>query len=150
MPHIHIIIGLMLNNTLHLEFYPSLFVLIGSVLPDADFIVAFLVKKNHRSFFTHYPIVWVLATVVSSLFSSILFWFFLAGLIHTVVDVVDWDVFIYRPISDRKYSLLSLDPTEVLQTNSIIKSIVNYYGNHQIILIELVIIILCILSFLIN
>jgi hypothetical protein len=147
LPHIHILIGLIVKNSLQLEGFLSLLVILGSIFPDVDILFGLYLKKNHRLFFTHYPSFWILTSFLSVIFDSQIYWFCLAGLLHTLVDVIDWDIYLFQPISNRKFSILSLNPTEVLHTSSLIEFITNYYRHHQIVFVEVVLAILCLFSF---
>ena len=147
MPHIHILIGLIVNNSLHLELFPSLLVILGSIFPDVDIFFGLYLKKNHRLFFSHYPSCWLILTLFSILFVSQMYWFCLAALIHTLVDVIDWDISLLQPVSNRQFSILTLDATEVFHTSSLSKFIANYYRYKQIILVEVLFAVLCLLSY---
>lgn len=141
-------IGFIIINTLNLDFNSGLLVLLGSIIPDLDFFFDLNdIKRNHRSFLTHYPLFWLSGMIISITFKPDISLFFLAGLIHTLVDVVDWDVFVFKPFSERKVSILKLDPVEIIQDKSMIQIILKYYSNREIIFIELLLFILFIVSF---
>jgi hypothetical protein len=147
MPHIHFLIGLIVNNSLQLEAYLSLLVILGSVFPDVDILFGLYLKKNHRLFFTHSPSFWILVSLFSIILDSQIYWFCIASFLHTLVDAIDWEIYPFQPISNRKFSILSLNFTEVLHTSSLTGFITQYYRHHQIVLVEIVLAILCLLSF---
>ena len=136
-----------MTNSLQLELLSGLLVIFGSVFPDFDILFGLYLKKNHRLFFTHHPSFWILTTLISAFFDSQMYWFCIAGLLHTLVDVIDWDIYLFQPISNRKYSILSLNSAKVHHTSSLIEFLTNYYHHYKVVLVEIVLALLCILSF---
>jgi hypothetical protein len=142
MPHIHLIIGLIIANILHINFSLNLLLILGCVLPDTDIILGFLQKKNHRTYFSHYPITWLFFAIIALIFRSDIYWFFLGGFIHVISDIFDWNVLIFAPFSAYRFSLLNFDPEEILSESSPKTSIRNYYQKPQVQIFELLILLL--------
>ena len=147
MPHIHLIIGLIIVNVLHIDYSVNLLFLLGCILPDADIIVGIQRKRNHRTFFTHYPIFWISLTIFAVFLDSIFSWFFLGGVVHVLSDVLDWKVFLFAPFSGYSASVFNLNPNEILSNLSPKTSILSYYQQPQIIFSEVIIFLLGVVSF---
>ena len=139
MPHIHLLIGIIFVNTLQIDSFSNMLLILGCVLPDADIFLGILQKKNHRTYFPHYPMVWIFLTSFSFLLKSNFYWFFLGGFIHLMSDMIDWNVYIFAPFSNYSVSFLNLDPLEILEEPNPVNFIQNYYRKKQIIVIELII-----------
>ncbi len=139
LPHIHLLIGMIIANYLELNDL-AIFFVIGSILPDLDWILGIVWKKNHREFATHYPMLWLVFSLIAVFFRLDIAWLFVAGFIHLLVDVVDWEVYLLRPFSNFKWSLFSLNPAIILQQDKTFKEqIVLYYQQKNIIYIELIV-----------
>ncbi|MHA1976994.1 MAG: zinc dependent phospholipase C family protein [Candidatus Hodarchaeales archaeon] len=147
MPHIHLIISLILVNILHLDSYSNLLFIFGCIFPDVDFILGMLQKKNHRTYFPHYPLVWIFFSGLALLVKSNFYWFFLGGIIHLISDLIDWEVFIFAPFSCYSVSLLKLDPVEILNGERPVDFIKKYYQKQHIMIIEVLIFLFGIATF---
>ena len=139
MPHIHLIIGIIFANILGLEQISCVFFLFGSILPDFDSMIGVLTHRNHRSLFTHYPLLWLFLSLLSGILRLEIFWLFLGGLLHLLTDILDWEVYVLRPFSDLKISILSLDPETLIEDKSIKEQLILYYKQRKIICTELII-----------
>ncbi|MHA1444071.1 MAG: metal-dependent hydrolase [Candidatus Hodarchaeales archaeon] len=139
LPHIHLILGIILVNYLELNDLSSFFVILGSLLPDLDLILGTLWKKNHRTFISHYPLVWLFFALFFAFLRLDIYWLFVAGFIHLLVDVIDWEVYLLRPISNFKWSLFSSDPFVIIQGKTFREQIVLYYRQKKIICTELIV-----------
>jgi hypothetical protein len=139
LPHIHFLLGLILVDCLGLNAFSSFLVILGSILPDLDWILGTVTKKNHRTFLSHYPMIWLLLAIFSFFMSLEVYWLFIAGFIHLLADVIDWEVYLLKPISDFKWSLFSLDPLVFIQDKTFKEQIILYYQQKKIICTELII-----------
>ncbi len=147
MPHIHLLIGYICANTANLNSFFSLLLICGSFLPDFDILPAIFQKKNHRTYFTHYPLIWFFLSFLALLLKLDIFWFFLGGVLHTLSDVIDWKVYIFAPFSDFSFSLFDFNPKDILKESSPKTSLLGYYKQPQIVFTELLIILIGILIF---
>lgn len=145
-PHIHLLLGIILAKSLELKDLPLLLFILGSLFPDIDIILGILWKKNHRTFITHFPMIWLILTLISAFLKLEIYWFFVAGFIHLLVDVLDWEVYLLMPFSNFKLSLFSLDPITILEGKTFSEQVVLYYQQKKIIFIELMIFSLFIFS----
>lgn len=139
LPHIHLILGILLVNSLELNDISIFFVILGSVLPDLDLLLGILWKKNHRTFISHYPLVWLFLSLFFAFLRLDIYWLFVAGFIHLLVDVIDWEVYLLRPISNFKWSLFSLDPLVIIHGKTFREQIALYYREKKIICTELIV-----------
>ncbi len=138
-PHIHLLLGLIIVNSLELNNLPFLLFVLGSIFPDIDIILGILQKKNHRTFVSHFPMIWLFFSLISAFFKLDVYWFFMAGFLHLLVDVLDWEVYLFMPFSNFKLSLFSLDPEAILQGKTFSEQVVLYYRQKKIIFTELMI-----------
>jgi hypothetical protein len=150
MPHIHLLLGVIISNILQVNSNLDLLFLLGCILPDADIIPGFLQKKNHRTYFSHYPIIWLFFTVLALVLRSDIYWFFLGGFIHVISDILDWKVYIFAPFSNYSMSIFNFNPEEILKESSPKTSIKNYYQKPQVLIIELFIFLLGLVSIISN
>lgn len=139
LPHIHFLIGIILVNYLELNDLSSFLVILGSILPDLDMILGILWKKNHRNFISHYPMVWLFSSLFFAFLGLDVYWLFMAGFIHLLVDAIDWEVYLLKPFSNLKFSIFSLDPFVILQGKTFKEQIVLYYQQKKIICTELIV-----------
>ena len=138
-PHIHLLLGLIIAYSLELNNLPLLLFVFGSIFPDIDIILGILWKKNHRTFVSHFPMIWLFFFLISAFLKLDVYWFFMAGFLHLLVDVLDWEVYLLMPFSNFKLSLFSLDPEEILQGKTFREQVVMYYRQKKIIFAELII-----------
>ncbi|MHA2112308.1 MAG: metal-dependent hydrolase [Candidatus Hodarchaeales archaeon] len=138
-PHIHLLLGIIITNSLELNNLPLLLFVLGSIFPDIDIILGILWKKNHRKFVSHFPMIWLFFSLISAFLKIDVYWFFMAGFLHLLVDVLDWEVYLLMPISNFKLSLFSLDPEAILQGKTFSEQVVLYYHQKRIIFTELII-----------
>ena len=138
-PHIHLLLGLIIANSLELSNLPLLLFVLGSIIPDIDIILGILQKKNHRTFVSHFPMIWLFLSLISVFLKLDVYWFFMGGFLHLLVDVLDWEVYLLMPFSNYKLSLFSLDPEAILQGKTFREQVVLYYHQKKIIFAELII-----------
>ncbi|MHA1543047.1 MAG: metal-dependent hydrolase [Candidatus Hodarchaeales archaeon] len=138
-PHIHLLLGLIIANSLELNNLPLLLFVLGSIFPDIDIIFSIFWKKNHRTFVSHFPMIWLFFCLISAFLKLDVYWFFMAGFLHLLVDVLDWEVYLLMPFSNFKLSLFSLDPEAILQGKTFSEQVVLYYHQKKIIFTELII-----------
>ena len=138
-PHIHLLLGLIIANSLELNNLPLLLFVLGSIFPDIDIIFSIFWKKNHRTFVSHFPMIWLFFSLISAFLKLDVYWFFMAGFLHLLVDVLDWEVYLFMPFSNFKLSLFSLDPEAILQGKTFSEQVVLYYHQKKIIFTELII-----------
>ncbi|MFX1507212.1 MAG: metal-dependent hydrolase [Promethearchaeota archaeon] len=155
MPHVHLLIGLIGANifvfTGASPSYSYWFIL-GSILPDIDFIINMLLKRNsHRQLPTHFPFTYLLGALLLAISGSlILFWFFIGALIHTCLDVVDWEIYFLAPFSKRPLTVFGLNYEEMAREGKIFGFFKRYYQEKQIIIIEILVFIVWILTCFLN
>ena len=137
LPHYHILIGLLLGSFLDLPNNILLLVIFGSVLPDLDFLLASYLKVNHRTLPTHYPSLWISFTLVSLLLSKYIFWICFAGCVHLLIDIIDWELYLFRPFSNKTWSLISLNTKNILRQKSIREFLIAYYSTPWILFFEI-------------
>ncbi|UCG01164.1 MAG: metal-dependent hydrolase [Candidatus Heimdallarchaeota archaeon] len=155
MPHVHLLVGLIGTNIFvfggnNLSY--SIYFIIGSVLPDFDYILNLIVKKNsHRQLPTHFPLIYFLGAFLLGIFGLLpYFWLFIGALIHTFLDVIDWEIYPFAPFSNRPFTLFNLDYNEVTKEGNIIGFLKLYYKDWKIIFSEILIFFSWILSSYIN
>jgi len=151
MPHVHLLIGLIGANIFMFtgahHTYSMWFVL-GSVLPDIDYSFNIILKKNsHRELPTHFPLMYFFGAFILGILGlfplSVLFF---GGLVHTLLDIIDWKIYVLAPLSKRSLTILGLDYKEIAKRGNINSFLKNYYQKKQIIVIEILIFILWITS----
>ncbi len=151
MPHVHLLLGITGVNILAYwgqTSYHSIYFLLGSVFPDIDSFFNLLIKKNsHRQLLTHFPLVYLVTAFFFGIWGHMmLFWFFIGALIHVLVDIWDWEIFILAPLSSKSFSLLNLDYAQMSEKRSFVAFIQKYYQNRKIVVLELLAFGICILS----
>ncbi|MFW9905946.1 MAG: metal-dependent hydrolase [Candidatus Thorarchaeota archaeon] len=152
MPHVHLLFGLIGANIFAFTgadpSYSYWFIL-GSILPDIDFIINMKLKKNsHRQLFTHFPLTYLLGAFLLGIFGSLhLFWLFIGCLIHTCLDVVDWELYFLAPFSKRSITIFGLNYEKIAKEGNFIDFLKNYYQEKQILIIELLVFIVWILTY---
>jgi hypothetical protein len=83
--------------------------------------------------------IWLFLSLISVFLKLDVYWFFMGGFLHLLVDVLDWEVYLLMPFSNFKLSLFSLDPEAMLQDKTFIEQVVLYYRQKKIIFTELII-----------
>ncbi|MHA2237715.1 MAG: hypothetical protein ACXAB2_04990 [Candidatus Hodarchaeales archaeon] len=126
-----------MGNILDVRSDIRLLLILGSILPDFDYILGLYHNRNHRQFPTHYPIIWVSLTFLSFFLSDFLFWICFGGLVHLLVDLIDWELFVFGPFTDSTWSILSLDFELIKEKRTIKEFLVAYYSVSWIIVVEL-------------
>ena len=151
MPHVHLLIGLIGANIFlftGVNHTYSMWFILGSVLPDIDFSVNIILKKNsHRKLPTHFPLIYFFGAFILGIFNLYpLFILFFGGLVHTLLDTIDWEIYVLAPLSKRSFTILGLDYKEIVKKGNIKSFLKKYYQKRQIIAIEFLIFILWIIS----
>ena len=147
MPHVHLLIGLIGANIFMFtgmdHTYSMLFIL-GSVLPDIDFFFNIILKrKSHRELPSHFPLIYFMGAALLGVIGFFpLFWFFLGGLLHTLLDTIDWEIYILAPLSDRSITIFGLNYKEIARKGNISSYLKKYYMEKQIIVIEILVFII--------
>ncbi len=154
MPHVHFFFGIssaIIFTILGVNNNYGILLVIGSILPDIDFMYTLFSKKNHRTFVSHYPSIYLIGSLVT-LFTTIpLFWCFFGCLLHTLLDVYDFEIYPVAPFFDKSISLLSLNYEELTKHGSFLSFIRLYYKNTRIIALEIMIftfMLICLISLL--
>jgi inner membrane protein len=92
----------------------------GSIAPDLDLFYFYLIddrQHNHRSYWTHYPSVWICLILISLIFCYSKRWraraclmviFTFNGFIHTVLDSIAGDIYWFAPFVHGAYSLVTV------------------------------------------
>jgi hypothetical protein len=87
--------------------------ILGVVFLDIDVLgKIFLTQRNHRRYFTHHPLFWLVMTFIFVVASaSPLFWLSIGCLVHVVPDLLDWGVpiFPFRDLPLSPHILPDLD-----------------------------------------
>ncbi len=139
MPHIHLLLGIASANIFYswgVNSSSLLWFILGSVIPDIDYFLNLLMKKNsHRQLLTHYPLLYLVAAVFLGYWGSIDFvWFCCGALIHLFIDIIDWEMYLLAPFSYRSFSFLNLDYTK---EKSFFSNLQYYYRNRKIMILEI-------------
>ena len=149
MPHVHLLLGIAGANVLALWGYNSylLWFILGSIFPDIDFVMNLIIKKNsHRQLPTHFPLFYLLGVLFLGIWSLIpFFWFFIGGLFHVIVDIVDWKIYILAPLSQKPFSFLNLNYERMMNEGSLVNFLLSYYQKKMIVL-EIIAFVICIWS----
>lgn len=151
MPHVHLLVGLIGANILvfgGVNHSNSMWFILGSILPDIDFIINRITKKNsHRQLLTHFPLTYLSGALLLGIFGVLpQFWLLIGALCHTVVDVIDWEVYLLAPFSKKQFILIDLNYEEITRKGNIPNFLKNYYQENQIIVIEILVFVLWVLS----
>lgn len=136
-PHYHILIALLLGNVFNLPNNILFLFIFGSVLPDLDFLLGLYLDVNHRALPTHYPLLWVVFTFLALLVSEYIFWICFAGCVHLLIDLIDWEIYLLRPFSNKTWSLISLDSEFHSNQKSVREFVIAYYSTPWLLLIEM-------------
>jgi hypothetical protein len=150
LPHVHLLLGLSCANifaNFEIEpFYLYLFV-IGSVLPDIDYIFSRISENsNHREFITHFPSLYLIGSIFTFLLNVSIFWISLGCLFHTLIDILDFKIYLFAPIHSKSYSIIGVNYENTRKNKSFWHFLKFYYKNEKIIAIELLSILLLVLS----
>ncbi|UCE13637.1 MAG: metal-dependent hydrolase [Candidatus Heimdallarchaeota archaeon] len=149
MPHFHLILGItggiILEKWGVISVAYFVWLILGSVAPDLDIFFSFLIKdQNHRRLPTHFPLPYLVGIFVFGFLGYPSFcWFFLGALLHVIIDVGDWGIFLFAPFSMNSYSLINLSYEELTKGKTVWKFIQNYYQNSLIVILEIANCILC-------
>ncbi|MFX1285980.1 MAG: metal-dependent hydrolase [Promethearchaeota archaeon] len=151
MPHVHLLLGITSVNILAYWGYdPSnlIWFVVGSIFPDIDYIFNLVIRKrSHRQLPTHFLLLYLLGVFGFGIWGlSPLFWFFLGALYHILVDVIDWEIYLLAPFSNKSFSILNLDYEKISKQKAFVNFFKYYYHNRKIILLEIFTIILWIWS----
>ena len=105
LPGAHVGIGLFLSFILGLDPLLTFVCIVGSIVPDLDFLIGFIMKKNHRLLVTHTPFFWCALLLVSLLLLMMVpqiaifgLIFSVGALLHVLIDSVDWGVMLFYPL----------------------------------------------------
>lgn len=149
MPHVHLLVGLIGANILVFggdNHSNSIWFFLGSVLPDIDFVFNQMIEKNsHRQLFTHFPVIYLSGALFLGILGLPLFWFFIGALGHTILDGIDWEIYLFAPFSKTPFTILGLD-YEKMATKGSANLLKKYYQEKQILVLELLIFFLWIIS----
>ena len=147
MPHIHFISGIIVGLLLNLHITSSeafILFIIGNILPDIDILMGFYLKTNHRTFITHYISFYLFMAILSYMFLPTFFWLVLGGIVHVLIDIIDWGVYPLAPFSNHKISLFDLDYNEISSSKTFLGYLKNYYNTSSIIKTEVVVVLISI------
>ncbi len=149
MPHVHLLVGLICANILVFggdDHSNSIWFILGSVLPDIDFIFNLIIEKNsHRQLLTHFPVIYLSGALLLGILGLPLCWFFLGALGHTIVDVIDWEIYLFAPFSKKPFTILGLD-YEKMATKGSANLLKKYYQEKRILVLELFVLFLWIIT----
>ena len=140
MPHIHLLLGIASVNIFYswgVNSSSLLWFILGSVVPDIDYFLNLLIRKNsHRQLLTHYPLLYLVAAIFLGFWGSITFvWFCFGALVHLSIDIIDWKMYLLAPFSNRSVSFLNLDYTK---GKSFFSNLQFYYKNRNIVILEII------------
>jgi hypothetical protein len=74
---------------------------LASILPDLDYAFS----ASHRDLMTHTPIFWTIVLAPLYFLNWIFGLMLLAIYIHFALDLIDWGVMIFFPLSKKKFGL---------------------------------------------
>ncbi|MFW9855202.1 MAG: metal-dependent hydrolase [Candidatus Thorarchaeota archaeon] len=151
MPHIHLIFGMTCLNAFQssgLTQLNAILFLIGNLIPDSDFIIARKLKRNHREMGSHYPLLWLMAGILSMILQLPVLWFFWGGFFHVILDTLDWEVILFGPLLPYSFSILSLQYTADFETYTIVQILREYYSDKRILFLEAIFFLVYVLSLL--
>lgn len=143
MPHVHLLVGLIGANLLVFggeTHSNSMWFILGSTLPDIDYIFNIIIKKNsHRQLPTHFPLIYMSGALLLGIFGLLpQFWLFLGAFCHTFLDIIDWEIYLLAPFSFNTFSIFGLDFKEMAKKGNITNFLKNYYQERKIIVIEII------------
>lgn len=150
MPHVHLLLGLSCANILAIfdvePLFLSLFIL-GSIIPDIDFIFSRFSKyKNHRKLLTHFPSIYLIGSIISFFVCIFTFWVFLGCFLHTLTDILDFEIYPFAPICAKSYSVIGINYETITSQGSFFQFLKIYYKNKKVISFELVSVLFLVLS----
>ncbi len=142
MPHVHLLLGIASVNILaHWGYNPSnlIWFALGSIFPDIDYILNLVIKKkSHRQLPTHFLLLYLLGGLFLGIFGLLSqFLFFLGAIFHIFVDIIDWEINLFAPFSNKPISLLNLDYEKMSKQESFVSFLRSYYRNRKIIFLEI-------------
>jgi len=150
MPHVHLLLGLSCANILAIFDVEPPFLLLfilGNIIPDIDFIISRFSKyKNHRKLLTHFPSIYLIGSIISFFVSIPIFWVFLGCFLHTLTDIIDFEIYPLAPICAKSYSVIGINYENIASQESFFHFFKAYYKNRKIIAFELVSVLFLILS----
>ncbi|MFX0087372.1 MAG: metal-dependent hydrolase [Candidatus Hodarchaeota archaeon] len=128
------------------RFFLFLF-LIGSILPDIDYILTRISDKtNHRELITHFPLLYLLGSITTLILNIPIFWLCIGCLFHTLIDTLDFEIYLFAPIHPKSYSIIGINYKNIRKNKTIMKSLKLYYKNGKIITVEILSILLLVIS----
>jgi hypothetical protein len=92
----------------------------GAIAPDLDLFYFYLIdnrQHHHHSYFTHFPIVWIIAlsltlfwfiTARSKKFAALAFVFAINGFFNLLLDSIVGDIWWLAPFVDKPFALFSV------------------------------------------
>ena len=150
MPHVHLLLGLSCTNILAIFHVEPLFLLLfilGNIIPDIDLIFSRFSKyKNHRKLLTHFPSIYLIGSILSFLISIPTFWVFLGCFLHTLTDILDFEIYPLAPICTNSYSIIGINYENIASQGSFFHFLKAYYKNQKVIAFELVSVLFLVLS----
>jgi len=150
MPHVHFLLGLSCANILAIFHVEPLFLLLfilGNIIPDIDFIFSRFSKyKNHRKLLTHFPSIYLIGSILSFFISIPTFWVFLGCFLHTLIDILDFEIYPLAPICAKSYSIIGINYENIAFQGSFFHFLKAYYKNQKVIAFEFVSVLFFVLS----
>jgi len=137
-PHVHLAIALSVGFLLELQSEEFLVFVISSTIIDLDIVFTSLTPynyKNHRLFPSHWISLWVGITFIG-LLSHLIFWIGIGGFLHLMLDLPDWGLPVFAPVSLKLSPHLLSTPTTD-SSHSWKWFLQKYYENKLIVLIEI-------------
>ncbi|MHA2295407.1 MAG: metal-dependent hydrolase [Candidatus Hodarchaeales archaeon] len=135
MPYSHFFSAFIIARLLQLEPSTAILFLVGSVVPDLDYIPAIMMHRNHREFIPHWLLFWFSGVVfIIVIGSEILVVFFIGGFFHLVLDLFDWGLKPFQPFHGfETRGFIVVD--ETFNTQKVFFQA--YYQSKPIVLVEL-------------
>jgi inner membrane protein len=94
--------------------------MLGAIAPDIDMLYFYLIdhrQHHHHSYFTHFPILWLLLLLTSILWfrlslqrkkATLAVIFSLGGFIHMILDTIVGDIWWFMPFIDKPFALATV------------------------------------------
>ncbi|HVM44855.1 MAG TPA: metal-dependent hydrolase [Candidatus Thermoplasmatota archaeon] len=123
----HLTSGIALGLALGLDGAPLAALVLASVFTDWDYAFQLLTGRNHRTFVTHSPVLYVALLGPLGFLEPLAWWVLLGSLLHFSLDVWEYGIRL-NPFSRRIYGLRLLPGVEAMRFADYLRT---YFGDRR-------------------
>jgi hypothetical protein len=130
----HLTSGVAVGLALGLDGWPLAVFVLASVLTDWDYAFQLVTGRNHRTFLTHSPPVWILLLGPLGFVQPLAWWTLAGMMLHFSLDVWEYGIRL-DPFSRRIYGFRLLPGVEDMRFADYLRT---YFGDKRFLAAELV------------